>query len=193
MGDFFEEVGKTAKDITANWQSHIRDADTHQISPNEIEEIGEQMIKEGKKIPKPPTPSPSSAVKSGRFADDFARYGHQKSLIDMARRGKKSRGLINLGVLIAAGTVSAPAVGAAVLAYVAEEAAIASLGYAWNYADELARGTTPTTKQECHNRYNEHIRKLQGSFTFAKTGYIAVPPEKNWFEITYGVSYGSLK
>lgn len=151
-------------------------------------------------VEKNPRPIPKALPKAPPLkAPNVSGVGNMNRKIDAAQtiyRLRRSRGFINVAALVAVGTASAAAIGSAVLAYAAEEAAVAAVSYTYNTSMTILREcTTPSTKAECRLQYNEFVRQQQMSFYNAKTGLGLrnLPTEKEWFETTYGIRYDILK
>lgn len=175
------------------WSKRNSDA----IDPKDFEEIGLKIEKWKAKNPAPNpiphTPKPKPPVKQGKFFADVMRANHSPG--SMIRMGKRTRGVISLGAIVAAGTAGAVAIGSAAIAYLAEEAAMAAVGYAFDtVSTALREANTPSTKAECRRQYNNFVSQQSMSFNYAKTGILPpIPNEKNWFEATYGIRYDILR
>lgn len=150
-------------------------------------------------VAKNPRPIPKALPKVPLRAPNVSGIGNMNRQVDAAQtfyRLRRSRGFINVAALVAVGTTSAAAIGTAVVAYVAEEAAVAAISYTYNTSMTIVREcTTPSTKAECRNQYNEFVRLRQMSTYHAQTGLGLqnLPSEKDWFETTFGIRYDILK
>jgi hypothetical protein len=155
-------------------------------------ELKEWVAKNPRPIPKAPSVTPLKAT-------NVSGVGNMNKKIHTAQtfyRLRGSRGFINVAALVAAGTASAAAIGTAVLAYAAEEAAVAAVSYAYDTSMTMIReASTPSTKAECRLQYNNFVKQQQMSTFHAQTGLGLrnLPSEKDWFETTYGIRYDILK
>lgn len=135
-------------------------------------------------VPKPPTVSGTGNITKKVNAAQ-----------DTYRALRRPKGIISLAALAAGGTISAAAIGSAVLAYVAEEAAMAAVCYTADAATVAFReADTPSTKAEARIKYNNFVNQQYKTVYFAKTGLLPrIPGEKDWVEATYGIRYDILK
>lgn len=160
------------------------------------EEIGKELMEWVAKNPRPALKVTEQAAATG--VGTVSGVGNLNREIRTAQtfyRIRRTGGFLNVAALVTVGTVTAEAIGIAVLTYFAEEAASQAIGYVSGAVSTAFReASTPSTLQECRAQYNQFLNQRMMTSNYAKTGILPpTPSEKAWFESTYGIRYDILK
>lgn len=194
------EFIRNEKSYLEGWITRANKEAGEQALKDFKKELGERFLKWVEKNPPPPSPPkpkpPKPAVKKVQKTVDITQDIREKQwIMRNFRKGRRGgQGIATLGVLIVGGTVSATAIGTAVLCYLLEEAAMTVA------EDAVTRVfIDPTTKAEATNRYMAYVRiktnAQQGDFptTMVPGLFTPILSKEDWLWRTYQLRWADLR